>query len=60
MTVGKRVQFAIGVFLCLVKPNDIELIAIGMPRTENSNGTVRVRENSLAEIAGDVLRAESC
>ena len=59
MTVGKRVQFAIGVLFRLIKPNDVELVTIGMPRTENSGRSVRVRENEAAKIAREKLRAKS-
>src|SRR5207302_9446728 len=44
MAALERVQFAIGILLLLIEPEQVELIAVGQPRAEDADGPVGVAE----------------
>src|SRR5713226_3368984 len=55
----ERIQSAVGVFLQLSEPNQVELIAIGVQGAEQAHAAVYVVEQETAEIALEGLRTDT-
>ena len=57
VAVIKGIKEAVGFLFGLIKPNDVELIAVGEPRAEESDGAVGISEDKASKVAYERLRA---